>query len=403
MISRRSLLKSSIAGSILAGPLGQLAYADTSNDARLVIMILRGGMDGLAAVPAYGEALYTQLRRNLALPPPRETDGVLDLDGYFGLHPALDHLHSLYKQKELIVFQSVASPYRERSHFDGQDLLENGTNRPAGANDGWLNRALVEITRTHTTSNEHAMAFAQSIPLILYGPHSVSSWSPSQLPEASADLIARIHDMYSNDEFLSSQLASAIAIREFAATTGNGDRMQANLGRNNQLPLLVKMAGNFLSDLNGPRLAVFESNGWDTHANQGGAKGTLANRLSSLDEAIASLKARIGAAWSKTVVLVVTEFGRTVAVNGTNGTDHGTAGAAFMVGGAVAGGKVLADWRGLSKSSLYEGRDLYPTMDMRSIFKSVLHDHLQVSNSALESVIFPQSEVAVFLPDLVRA
>jgi uncharacterized protein (DUF1501 family) len=398
MFKRRSLLRAGLAGTAaLACPLPRYAWAETVDDRRLVLVILRGGLDGLAAVPAYGEPQFKQLRGNLALP----QSELLDLDGYFGLHPSLARLHDLYRQRELTVFHGVASAYRERSHFDGQKLLENGTNHPLGASDGWLNRAVGEITRDRPDKSEYAMAFSQSIPLVLHGAHPVNSWSPSPLPDAGEDLIRRIADMYTEDLFLSAQLNSAVATREFAEAATDGDGMEPMRlrGGNAQLPALIKTAARFLANEDGPRIAVFESDGWDTHANQ---NGQLANLLAILDEAVAILKDESGAYWDKTVVLMVTEFGRTVAVNGTGGTDHGTAGVAFMAGGAVNGGKVVTDWRGLAGSDLYEGRDLYPSMDMRSIFKSVLHDYLRVPAAALESVIFPQSSGAASIPDLVR-
>ncbi len=403
MINRRRFLQTGLTGAMLANPISRFAWADTADDARLIIVILRGGMDGLASVPPYSDPSYSKLRGNLTIEAPRSTQGMFDLDGFFGLHPRLKHLYSMYEGGELIVTHGVATPYRERSHFDGQKLLENGTNHPLGAKDGWLNRAIPSISQAKLNRSEYAMALAQSIPLILYGEQPVGSWSPSPLPEVNEDLITRIAEMYSDDEFFLSRLNSAITTREFAddiagnIMVGTGGR-----GRNAQFTPIMKAAGRFLSSTDGPRVAVIDSNGWDTHANQGAINGQLANRLTGLDEGVAALKKELGPVWSKTIITIVTEFGRTVAVNGTGGTDHGTAGVSFIAGGAVNGGKILADWRGLSKSALYENRDLFPTMDMRSIFKSILHDHLQVSTAMLNTSIFPQSDNAVYIPDLIR-
>jgi len=398
MLNRRRFLQTTMAGAAMVSGVDRLVFAGTGGDARFILVILRGGMDGLAAVPAYAESAYGQLRGSLALGSPGTSGGVLDLDGFFGLHPELKNMHSLYRQKELLVAHAVASSYRDRSHFDGQKQLENGTNSPLGAQDGWLNRALSLMP----SSRMDAIALSQNIPLILYGDAKVNSWSPPVLPEADADTITRIARMYEGDSFFSSQFDSALRTRAMAEDLLDGGMNRGRRARGNQnMEVSVKAAGRFLKDINGPRIAVLESSGWDTHANQGAGNGQLANKFAQLDTGLNLLKRELGGVWENTVVMVASEFGRTVAVNGSNGTDHGTANAVFILGGAVNGGKVISDWPGLSRPKLYEGRDLKPTMDIRSLFKSLLHDHLQVASQPLEKIIFPNSNKAGKIPDLL--
>jgi uncharacterized protein (DUF1501 family) len=400
MLNRRQILQLGAAGTVLNLPMGRFAFADTGSDARFVFILLRGGMDGLSAVPAYGDPNYAKLRGGLTIAAAGKPDGALDLDGFFGLHPAFQNLHAMFKDNQLVVGHAVASSYRERSHFDGQKQLENGTTHPLGSDQGWLNRALFDLPAATAGNDEYAIALSQTIPLVLQGDHAVNSWAPTVLPEANSSTLERVARLYENDVFLEVQFQSAMKTRAMA-----DDMSQGNMGRKGrrfqQMEPLVKASARVLTEQNGPRIAVFESSGWDTHRNQGGVNGQLANNFRTLDQNIGLLRTELGKAWDNTVVVVVSEFGRTVAVNGTMGTDHGTAGIAFIAGGAVNGGKVLADWPGLGKSELYEGRDVAPTLAMRSIFKTVLHDHLHVTRKGLEDNVFPSSETATLIPDLL--
>jgi uncharacterized protein (DUF1501 family) len=376
--------------------LPRCVFADAATDARFVLVILRGALDGLAAVPAYGDGAYASKRGALAITAPQ-----LKLDGMFALNPSLPQLHERFQSKELIVFHAVASPYRERSHFDGQDLLENGTSAPKSAHDGWLNRALPLLPEAKQRATDRvALALAQNVPLVLRGDARVGSWAPSRLPDTDSDTLQRIADLYSTDEYFASRLQSALAAD---SVVGEGEGMGA--GRRdplNALNTVAAAAGKFLAAADGPRIAVLEATGWDTHANQGAERGQLANRLRGLDQALSSLCTGLAGAWARSAVLVVTEFGRTVAVNGTGGTDHGTATCAFLVGGAVAGGRVVADWPGLASSALYEGRDLRPTLDLRSVMKSALALHLGAAESGIEERVFPGSRAARPLDDLFK-
>jgi uncharacterized protein (DUF1501 family) len=388
MATRRSVLTAGATLTLLA-PVARLAAAQANPDSRLVLVILRGGLDGLAAVPPYAEPAYAALRGSLALPAPGTQDGVLDLDGTFGLHPALANLHALYRAREALVLHAAATPYRERSHFDAQNVLEAGGIAPSASGGGWLNRALKSLDGGGDAPG--AVALADSVPLVLRGELGVTSWAPSRLPETDDDTMARVQRLYeAADPALAASLSAALEARAIA-----GDATDAGMGggRGGQaIAPLASAAARFLSSADGPRIAVLEAGGWDTHANQGAAQGLLALRLRGLDAGLQTLKTELGEHWSETTVLVVTEFGRTAAVNGTRGTDHGTGGCAFVVGGAVAGGRVVTDWPGLAARDLHEGRDLRATTDLRALFKAVLHERFGVAEGALARTVFPGSD-----------
>jgi uncharacterized protein (DUF1501 family) len=380
------------------------------NEARLVVVILRGALDGLAAVPPYGDRDYAGLRRDFALRPPGEKGGALALDGFFGLHPSLAFLGQCYSARELAVFHALASPYRDRSHFDGQDVLESGTPRPHASQTGWLNRALAAAPARGR--REAGVALGQNVPLVMRGPAAVASWSPSRLIALDDDTLARLTDLYADDALLSTRLADALASNAIAAesagdgamsATSNAPPANAPVANNARYAEVVRAAAGFLRQADGPRVAVFDTTGWDTHANEGGAEGQLAGRLAALDGGLATLKQGLGPVWNHTAVLLITEFGRTAAINGTRGTDHGTATMALLVGGAVAGGRVISDWPGLSSRALYQGRDLAPTLDLRSVLKGLLEEHVGVPASALEKTVFPDSRGAKPLRGLLRS
>jgi uncharacterized protein (DUF1501 family) len=378
----------------------------TPSSARFVLVIMRGALDGLAAVPPLGDRDYRELRRELALRSPGEAGGALRLDGFFGLHPALAFLQQRYAARELTVLHALASPYRERSHFDGQDVLENGSPRAHALQSGWLNRALGALPRP--AAGEAGVALGQNVPLVMRGPAAVTSWSPSRLTALDDDTLARIGDLYARDGLLSVRLADALTANSIAAGEGGDAAVmggQAPAGARGKVRYaeVVGAAARFLRREDGPKVAVFDTSGWDTHANEGGAQGQLAARLGELDAGLATLHQELGPAWRDTAVLLVTEFGRTAAVNGTRGTDHGTATSAFLLGGAVAGGRVIADWPGLSARALYQGRDLAATLDLRSVLKGILSEHLGVPPAALEQVVFPDSSSAWPHRGLMRA
>jgi len=403
MITRRQTLKTlGATGAALATGWPGLTLAAAGPGPRLVVVILRGGLDGLAAVPPYGDPSYTARRGPLAIPAER----LRRLDATFALHPSLATFHALYGKGELIAFHAMATPYRERSHFDGQDVLETGLAGPQAGGDGWLNRALGALPDATDREGKSALALGRTVPLILRGATPVASWAPSVLPAGDSDTLARITDMYRHDALFGPALAEGLAADRIARTAmgsadmGKGGRRRGDGAR---FSVLARAAGALLREPRGPRLAVIETGGWDTHANQGAADGPLARRLAALDAGIKALREALGARWRETAVILVTEFGRTAAANGTMGSDHGTAGAGFLLGGAVNGGRVIADWPGLAPGALYEGRDLRPTLDMRALFKAVLRDHMGIDARALETTVFPDSRQARALDGLIRS
>jgi uncharacterized protein (DUF1501 family) len=382
--TRRDALKSLGALAALGAFPGLALAQGAPGSKRLVFVFLRGGLDGLSAVPAYGDPDFVRRRGELAIAPPGEANGALKLDHTFGLHPLLGEMHGLYLAGELAVFQAVATPYRERSHFDAQNLLENGTTRPYGRDAGWLNVALAEVQARGTPG----VALGASVPLVLRGSAPVTSWSPSLMPAPEPDLLDRLARLYRDDPLLAKPFAAAVETQSLMET---GERGMRGDGRGTPVLALVQAAGRFLVQPDGPRVAAIDFGGWDTHANQAGDMGPLARNLRLFDRAVAQLKVSLAPVWKDTAVIVVTEFGRTVAVNGSRGTDHGTGSAAFAFGGAVRGGRVIAEWPGLADRDLHEGRDLRPTRDLRSVFKAALAAQLGVGEAALETRVFPES------------
>lgn len=385
-ISRRLLIGAGAA--TLALPAFAFGAATSK---RLVVVVLRGGMDGLAAAPPVGDPAYATARGVLA----QEKAKTLALDATFALHPRFENLHAMYRAGEAAIVQAACTPYRERSHFDAQNVLETGGAKPYARNAGWLNAALKALPAERAAGRrELGLALAQQAPLILRGDAAVSTWSPSPLPDANADTIARLMDLYGKrDPGLANALQSAVAANG-VAMTGMGGRVG---GRT--IAPLTKAAGQFLKQPAGPVAAVVEMSGWDTHAQQGGEAGQLAANFALLDQGLAALKTDLGSTWNDTVVVVMTEFGRTVAPNGNRGTDHGTASCAFLLGGAVRGGRVIADWPGLAPGQLNEGRDLRATTDIRAVLKGVVRDHLGVSDAGA----FPESGNVRAMDGLLKA
>jgi uncharacterized protein (DUF1501 family) len=400
MLNRRHMLSLTGSLAVMGALPARLALADAPTDARFVLAIQRGAMDGLHAVPPYGDPNYRALRGPLALSDDGGVDGVLDLDGTFGLHPKLSELKSWYDRGELAVVHAVATPYRERSHFDGQDLLENGTAQPHGGKSGWLNRAIGLMGGERRLG----LALGPEVPLALRGETLVGSWAPDKLPAAAPDFLNLVQAMYAKQPALDAVLKQAIDADQMASQAIGAGSSMGNLRPGNAARILAESGGKLLAQPNGPRIAVLDLQGWDTHTNQGlGQNGRMAQALQQMNEAFAALKTSLGPAWSKTVVMTATEFGRTARPNGSGGTDHGTATAVFLGGGAVDGKRVIANWPGLEFAQLYQNRDLAPTTDFRSVAKAVLQAHLGVPADALERVVFPGSATAKAMPELLRA
>jgi uncharacterized protein (DUF1501 family) len=396
-VSRRTLLVAGMSVTVASAMAKASAAAPQSQGHKLVVVILRGAMDGLAALPKVDDPDIRQHRAALIDPNARPI-----ADG-FALHSAFANLATLYQSREAAFIPATAGPYRERSHFEAQDLLECG-GVSSVSRDGWLNRALQKAPGAYT-----AVSIGPVQPLILRGASAAaSSWSPAVLPEASDDTLHRLLDLYENDPVLKPALVSAVGADMVASTMAasdgagmQGQNMQGmggGRGGPGQYVPLMSAAGRFLSQAEGPEIAVVSLEGWDTHTQQNGA---LQQRFAALDNAIAALKQQLGPAWAKTAVVCVTEFGRTVRVNGGGGTDHGTAGLVILAGGAVKGGRIMGDWPTLRPAALFENRDLAPTTDARSAFKGLLRDHLGWSGSDLDAAVFPQSGPAGAMAGLV--
>ncbi|HSV46794.1 MAG TPA: DUF1501 domain-containing protein [Ramlibacter sp.] len=371
------------AGLVLVAP--RLALAQAATERRFVFIIQRGAADGLNTVVPYADPAYARLRGALAIDPAAATR----LDGSFALHPALAETGKLYAAGQALFVHAVASPYRDRSHFDGQNVLETGGAAPYQVKDGWLNRLVAQLPK----GGKDAIAFAPTIPTALRGPAEVTSYAPSALPQASDDLMLRVQQLYENDAQLHALWSAAMETRDMAGMGGGGPPRQdpAVLGR---------MAAGFLAQPRGPRIAMIETGGWDTHSAQA---PRLNAQLRGLDAMLAALQAGMGVAWTQTVVLVATEFGRTAAANGTGGTDHGTASAAMLLGGAVQGGRVLADWPGLAATALHEGRDLKPTASLDALIAQAAGECFGIDPQRLGRSLFPQMGKAQALPRLLRA
>ncbi|HET8920934.1 MAG TPA: DUF1501 domain-containing protein [Xanthobacteraceae bacterium] len=401
--SRRELLFAS--GTLFAwAHLPKIARAE-GRDPRFLTIILRGALDGLATVAPVGDPDWLALRGDNALTLDGKTPA-LKLDEFFALNPAMPNLHRLFEAKEAIVIHASATPYRERSHFDGQDLLESGLPKPGPSDSGWLNRALAGLAPAGRVDPRGSKLFAVGpvTPLVVRGPAPVLSWSPQRVMPASEDTVQRLLALYRDcDAKLAGVLEDNSKRVAGIEQPGNGQKPGAP-GPGQVRAYFSEAAGTaakFLSQLDGPRVGALALDGWDTHFNEGIAQGRLSQLLVALDEALAAIKTNMGPAWRETVVALATEFGRTARINGTEGTDHGTATVALLVGGALKGGRVIADWPGLKPANLYQDRDLKPTTDLRAILKGVLRDHLRADEKALAQTVFPGSDAVKPMTGLV--
>lgn len=383
LIGRRTLLQGGAAAALVTALPASVAVARAATGRRFIFVIQRGAADGLATIAPTGDPAYAGLRGALA----EDTTGGRKLDSFFALHPALTQAGELYAAGEALFVHAVASPYRDRSHFDGQNVLETGGNAAYVLRDGWLNRLLGLLP----AGEARATAIAATVPMVLRGAREVGSYAPSALPDASDDLLARVAALYARDAQLHGLWSQAMQTRSLA-----GDQPGGGPGPNGAA--LGALAARLLGE-DGARIAVIETGGWDTHANQ---RGRLALQLRNLDALIGALRTGLGPAWSQTLVLVATEFGRTAAPNGTGGTDHGTGAAAMLLGGAVQGGRVLADWPGLAPASLYEGRDLKPTLGLDTLIGSAVAAHFGLDPQSVPRTLFPSIAAARPIGGLIR-
>ncbi len=388
--SRRGLLVSS--GALVAwSHLPRVASAAPARDPRFVFINLRGALDGLAAVAPYADPDYERVRNGLVLPMDGGTAAVR-LNEMFALHPAMKTFADLYRQREALVVHAVASPYRERSHFDGQDVLESGLGGVARTSTGWLNRATAAIPSGERVNPTEALSVGAAVPLVMRGKAPVVTWLPPGFPAASEQTRDRLLGIYTHvDVELAGRFEEALRLERAAVanpTMGKPEAKRPDTGAFREAGLA---AGRLLARDDGPRVGTMSFLGWDTHQDEKPLDGQLNRLLGSLDAAIDGLRSELGPVWKETVVVVATEFGRTARMNGTLGTDHGTATVAFLAGGALKGGRVIADWPGLSDARLHDNRDLAATTDIRAVFKGLLRDHLGIGEDRLATDIFPGS------------
>ncbi len=392
--SRREFLLSS--GTLFAwGFLPKLAHAE-ARDPRFLTIVLRGALDGLATVAPIGDPDWIALRGDNALTLEGKTPA-LRLTDFFALNPAMPNLHRMFQKNEAIVVHACATPYRERSHFDGQDLLESGLPKPGPSDSGWLNRALATLApggRVDPKGSLKVLGVGPTPPLIVLGPAHVLSWSPQGIMPAGDDTTMRLLELYRHsDAKLAGTLEEHVRLLAMERA-GAMAQKPGGPGPGQARTYFAEAAGaaaKFLAQPDGPRVGALGLDGWDTHNNEGIANGHLSQLLGALDGALDAIQSNLGLAWRETVVAVVTEFGRTAHINGTEGTDHGTATLALLVGGALKGGRVIADWPGLKSSDLYENRDLKPTTDLRAVLKGLLKDHLRADERMLADNVFPGS------------
>ncbi len=387
-MNRRTFIHDMCLGGLATFAIPQISFAQVRQPGRFVFVLLRGGFDGLAAVVPYGDPSYPQLRAGFAF----DEAELFALNGTFGLAPGLAPLRELWQANQLVPLHAMAIPYRTRSHFDGQAILETGIDRPVGSSDGWMNRLLQVMA-----GQRSGIAIAAGMPRSLSGSFEVQTWSPTQLGAVDDAYLQRLGTLYRSDKALYGRFEAAVQQQDIV---GEEPMARGNARRGGIAPLM-QAAAKILRQDGGPNIAAMEFSGWDTHANQGLAGGALDRLLGQLAEGLMAFRADMGPAWANTTVVVMTEFGRTARANGTRGTDHGTAGAGFLIGPQVARATVFADWPGLDERSLFEGRDLKPTLDVRAVLKAAIAGAFDLTKAQTDRV-FPNSPEIKAVYDLMR-
>ena len=404
--TRRSVLATT--GTLFASAfIPRVSLAAPGRDPRFLFVFLRGGLDGLAMVAPVGDPNYEAARGGLELTRTGEKAGI-PLDADFVLNPKMPFLASLFRNREAAIIHAVASPYRERSHFDGQDVVETGLGGVGRVDTGWMNRMIGALGSTDRVATRDGLAIGASLPIVMRGPKPVVTWLPPGYPATKEELRARVLDLYREvDPGLAARYETALELSramggEAAVAMAVAQAMKAEPPRGNPAFRSAALsAGNLMSRDDGPRVATMSFVGWDTHADEGPIVGALGKLSESLDATLEGLAHSMAPVWRDTVIVVATEFGRTVRMNGTSGTDHGTASIALVVGGGVRGGRVITDWPGLAEAQLHQKRDLAPTTDLRAVLKGVARDHLGLGERVLSEIIFPGSGEVRSLPDLV--
>ncbi|MEM8726522.1 MAG: DUF1501 domain-containing protein [Pseudomonadota bacterium] len=373
-LDRRSILAGSLAMGATSIAAPRMAFARTAGSQNMLLVVLRGAADGMAMLAPVGDPDFERIRGGAL----GDYEGARKASGFFAIHPALDQIGKAYAEGDALFVHAAATAYRERSHFDGQNLLETGGTAPYSQRDGWLNRLVGVLGANASGAHPKALAIAPTMPLALRGSAPASSYAPSALPDASDDFLERVSRLYASDEQLGNLWMRALETQEMAGNDGLRNLRDAKAAG--------ELAASLMREEDGARIAMVELGGWDTHANQRGAFNRQAGQMDAL---LGAYRTAMGSAWQNTLVLVATEFGRTVRYNGTNGTDHGTASAAIVMGGAVRGGQVIADWPGMGAGDLFEGRDLKPTVALESVLAGAAADHFGLDAKELMAALFP--------------
>jgi uncharacterized protein (DUF1501 family) len=381
-MDRRAFIRGMCLGGIATFAAPLVTFAQVPGRGRFVFVLLRGGFDGLAAVVPVGDPGYASLRGAMAF----SASDLVPLSDGFALAPGLAPLKALWDANELVAAHAMAIPYRTRSHFDGQAVLETGLDRPAGASDGWLNRLLQVME-----GERSGIAVAAGLPRSLSGAYPVLTWSPAELGTVEDAYVERLHLLYQRDELLHDRFEAALQLQEIGGDPAMGDAMAGGQRAAGRMSPIMGAVARFLRDPAGPNVAAVEFSGWDTHANQGMGGGVLDRLLAQLAESLVFLRSELADTWADTTVVVMTEFGRTAAPNGTGGTDHGTAGAGFVLGPRVTRSSILSDWPGLGSRDLFEGRDLRPTLDTRALLKAAVQGTFDLTAGQADR-IFPDSD-----------
>jgi uncharacterized protein (DUF1501 family) len=387
-MKRRDFVRTMCLGGMATFALPTVLFARVRHPGRLVFVLLRGGVDGLAAVVPHGDPSSAALRGQMAF----DAADLATLNDTFGLAPGLAPLRTFWDAGELAVVHAMAIPYRTRSHFDGQAILETGMDKPIGSSDGWLNRVLQVMQ-----GERSGIAVAAGMPRSLTGSFEVQTWSPTQLGVVDDGYLERLAVLYRTDAALAGRFEAALQQKDMV---GEEAMAGGNARRGGIAPILTA-AARILRPETGPNVAAVEFSGWDTHANQGMAGGALDRLLGQLADGLAAFKTEMGSAWGNTTVVVMTEFGRTARPNGTRGTDHGTAGVGFVLGPKLARSTVVADWPGLADGALFEKRDVRPTLDTRAVLKAALAGTFDLTPAQLARV-FPGSDGVAAVARLMR-
>jgi uncharacterized protein (DUF1501 family) len=409
-MNRRNFMQTMAASAVSLLPVGRHAWAARSQQAspmqrKLIVILLRGAVDGLSVVAPYGDANYYRLRPTIALPRPGQENGALDLDGYFGLHPALVSLQPLWQQRKLAFVHAAGSPDPTRSHFDAQDYMESGTPGRKGTQDGWMNRLLAALPGPTTPTR--ALSVGPVMPRILAG-RAIATNIASGAAASRPGLLDRpqigsaFDRLYQGNDRFSHAYQQAQAAHKEMMSSMDTEMQMANAGAPlpNGFPDDAARLATLMRNDPNVQMAFAALGGWDTHANQGASSGQLANRLTPLGQGLATLAQRLGPLFDDTTIVVMSEFGRTARENGNRGTDHGHGNVMWVLGGPVAGGKVYGDWHGLDDAQLHEGRDVPVTTDFRFVLAQIAERHLRLPDNRLRQ-LFPEMPVQRSNLDLI--